>query len=147
MLILEFIIPIFFLFYMYLLIIYLSLVTAFTTLLYSHKMGRNGACLITIGGMGITNILSLFIFIEVGLAACPCYIPVYTWIDFGFYFVEWAHLFDSLTCIMLVVVTSVSFAVHVFSASYMKEDPDLPRFMAYLSLFTFFIAVIMRLSI
>ena len=131
---------------MYLVIIYLSLVTAFTTLLYSHKIGGNGACLITIGGMGITNILSFFIFAEVGLAACPSYIHIFNWIDFGYILVEWAHIFDSLTCTMLVVVTSVSFAVHIFSASYMKEDPDLPRFMAYLSLFTFFMLILVTSS-
>jgi len=127
---------------MYLLIIYLPFVVALATLIFSNKIGRNGACIITIGGMGITNLLSYFIYAEVCLAGSPCFIPLFNWIDIGFIFVEWAHFFDSLTCTMLIAVTLVSFCVHIFSASYMRYDPNLPRFMAYLTLFTFFMIML-----
>jgi len=47
-------------------------------------------------------------------------------------------LFDSLTCIMLLVITLISSLVHIYAVGYMSEDPHLSRFMGYLSLFTFF---------
>lgn len=56
--------------------------------------------------------------------------------------VSFALQFDSLTCIMLIVVTSVSALVHIYSTSYMAGDPHIPRFMSYLSLFTFFMIVL-----
>jgi NADH:ubiquinone oxidoreductase subunit 5 (subunit L)/multisubunit Na+/H+ antiporter MnhA subunit len=51
-------------------------------------------------------------------------------------------LFDSLTVTMLVVVNTVSALVHIYSTSYMDEDPHLPRFMSYLSFFTFFMIIL-----
>jgi NADH:ubiquinone oxidoreductase subunit 5 (subunit L)/multisubunit Na+/H+ antiporter MnhA subunit len=56
--------------------------------------------------------------------------------------ISWGFLFDSLTVTMLVVVTFISTLVHLYSISYMSEDPHLPRFMAYLSLFTFFMLML-----
>jgi NADH:ubiquinone oxidoreductase subunit 5 (subunit L)/multisubunit Na+/H+ antiporter MnhA subunit len=56
--------------------------------------------------------------------------------------VFWGFLFDSLTATMLIVVTFVSTLVHLYSAGYMSEDPHIPRFMSYLSLFTFFMLML-----
>jgi len=56
--------------------------------------------------------------------------------------VSFGLMFDSLTAIMLIVVTSVSTCVHVYSTEYMAGDPHLPRFMSYLSLFTFFMLIL-----
>jgi NADH:ubiquinone oxidoreductase subunit 5 (subunit L)/multisubunit Na+/H+ antiporter MnhA subunit len=50
--------------------------------------------------------------------------------------------YDSLTAVMLIVVTSISTLVHIYSTEYMKGDPHVPRFMSYLSLFTFFMLVL-----
>ena len=58
------------------------------------------------------------------------------------FIIDWGFMFDPLTVIMLVVVNAVSFVVHVYSAGYMGEDPHLSRFMAYLSLFTFFMLIL-----
>ncbi|MEZ0244070.1 MAG: proton-conducting transporter membrane subunit, partial [Sphingomonas sp.] len=63
--------------------------------------------------------------------------PVFTWIGSGDLQIEWALRVDALTAVMLVVITSVSALVHLYSWGYMDEDPDQPRFFAYLSLFTF----------
>jgi NADH:ubiquinone oxidoreductase subunit 5 (subunit L)/multisubunit Na+/H+ antiporter MnhA subunit len=60
----------------------------------------------------------------------------------GGYIIEMGLLFDSLTGIMLIVVTSVSSLVHIYSTSYMEGDPHLCRFMSYLSLFTFFMLIL-----
>ena len=56
--------------------------------------------------------------------------------------INWGFLFDSITAIMLIVVTFVSSLVHLFSTSYMSADPHKSRFMSYLSLFTFFMLVL-----
>ncbi|HUQ25612.1 MAG TPA: NADH-quinone oxidoreductase subunit L, partial [Burkholderiales bacterium] len=69
--------------------------------------------------------------------AKPVVIPVLHWIQSGSLNVDWALRLDSLTAVMLVVVTSVSSLVHLYSWGYMDEDPGQPRFFAYLSLFTF----------
>ena len=63
--------------------------------------------------------------------------PVFTWFTSGTMRVEWALRVDALTAVMLVVVTSVSALVHLYSWGYMDDDADQPRFFAYLSLFTF----------
>jgi NADH:ubiquinone oxidoreductase subunit 5 (subunit L)/multisubunit Na+/H+ antiporter MnhA subunit len=55
---------------------------------------------------------------------------------------SWGFMYDSLTVVMLIVVTSVSLLVHIYSISYMSADPHIPRFMAYLSLFTFFMLML-----
>lgn len=56
--------------------------------------------------------------------------------------VDWGFLFDSLTVVMCCVVTFVSSIVHLYSTEYMAHDPHLPRFMSYLSLFTFFMLIL-----
>jgi NADH-quinone oxidoreductase subunit L len=67
----------------------------------------------------------------------PSVVPVLNWITSGDMHVAWELRVDALTAVMLVVVTSVSSLVHLYSWGYMDEDPDQPRFFAYLSLFTF----------
>ena len=62
---------------------------------------------------------------------------IFKWISSGDLNLNWSIYIDTLTAVMLVVVTSVSFLVHVYSIGYMQHDPDKPRFMGYLSLFTF----------
>jgi NADH-quinone oxidoreductase subunit L len=60
----------------------------------------------------------------------------------GTFKVSWGFLFDSLTVVMLIVVTTISSLVHVYSIRYMEEDPHVPRFMAYLEIFTFFMLIL-----
>ena len=80
---------------------------------------------------------SFIAFYEVGIAGSPCYIQLAPWFTSEFFDATWGFMFDSLTVVMLVVVTFVSTLVHIYSISYMSEDPHLPRFMSYLSIFTF----------
>ncbi len=82
--------------------------------------------------------LSWPIFLQfVGGSAEAQVVPVLDWIRSGDLSVDWALRVDALTAVMLVVVTSVSSLVHLYSWGYMAEDPSQPRFFAYLSLFTF----------
>ena len=64
------------------------------------------------------------------------------WFEVGTFLVQWSLRFDLLTAHMLLTVTGVSFAVHVYSVAYMRADPHLNLFVAYLSLFTFFMLVL-----
>ena len=87
-------------------------------------------------------ILSFIIFYEVALSVSPVYIKLFPWITSSFLTIHWGFLFDSLTVIMLIVVTFISALVHLYSINYMESDPHFPRFMSYLSLFTFFMLIL-----
>lgn len=82
--------------------------------------------------------ISAGIFLEIGLMGgeYPKYI-ISHWVTLGFEKVYWAIFVDQLTAVMFFVVTLVSTIVHIFSAGYMKDDPNYVRYMSYLSLFTF----------
>jgi NADH:ubiquinone oxidoreductase subunit 5 (subunit L)/multisubunit Na+/H+ antiporter MnhA subunit len=64
------------------------------------------------------------------------------WMDSEYFDLDFGLCIDSLTCSMLILVTSVSALVHMYSTGYMSQDPHLPRFMSYLSLFTFFMIIL-----
>ena len=87
-------------------------------------------------------VFSIIIFLDVSHNHTKQIIPLISWISSGDFSVNWALKLDSLTAIMLVVVTVVSSVVHVYSTGYMKEDKSIARFMAYLSLFTFFMLIL-----
>jgi len=82
-------------------------------------------------------VLSWIAFVYVGFGHHDTRVPVLTWINSGGLHVDWALRVDTLTAVMLVVVTTISAFVHLYSIGYMDEDPYRPRFFAYLSLFTF----------
>jgi NADH-quinone oxidoreductase subunit L len=73
----------------------------------------------------------------VALGGQPQHVMVMTWIASGDFKLDWAFKIDTLTAVMLVVVTWVSTIVHIYSVGYMSHDKHPQRFMAYLSLFTF----------
>ena len=70
-----------------------------------------------------------------------------TWIQSGFLNVKWSFLFDTVTSVMLIVVTSISFLVHFYSVEYMEGDPHVSRFFSYLSLFTFFMLILVTVIV
>lgn len=70
------------------------------------------------------------------------YLTLYTWINCGLFVVNWGFVFDSLSVTMLLMVGIVSGTVHFYSVGYMQEDPSLVRFISYLSLFTFFMFIL-----
>ncbi len=127
---------------MYLLIIFLPLIGTIISGLFGSKIGIGGAKQITISCITTTFFLSCFAFYEVGLAGSPCYIELFNWIDSEMFSISWGFMFDSLTVTMLVVVTSISMFVHIYSTEYMAADPHLQRFMSYLSFFTFFMIIL-----
>jgi NADH:ubiquinone oxidoreductase subunit 5 (chain L)/Multisubunit Na+/H+ antiporter, MnhA subunit len=85
----------------------------------------------------ISAFLSIYIFLDVALHSKIYNYKIISWISSGNLEINWSIYIDTLTSVMLVVVTSVSALVHIYSIGYMSHDPDKPRFMSYLSLFTF----------
>ena len=100
--------------------------------------GSQPAEIITTGLLIISALLSWYAFVIVGFQGNTARVAVLNFITSGDLKVDWALRIDSLTAVMLVVVTTVSALVHLYSIGYMAEDPHRPRFFAYLSLFTFF---------
>jgi NADH-quinone oxidoreductase subunit L len=98
--------------------------------------GSSAAELITTVFLFISLILSWIAFAMVGFGQDER-VQVYTWMAVGDLRVDWALRVDTLTAVMLVVVTSISSLVHLYSIGYMAEDPYRPRFFCFLSLFTF----------
>lgn len=127
---------------MYLLILLFPLMSSLICGFYGSYIGKRGAIKLSISCLIITMSLSFCAFYEVGLLGSPCYIKTITWIDSGLFHIDWGFLFDSLTVYMLLVVTIVSTLVHIYSSGYMSNDPHVPRFMSYLSLFTFFMLIL-----
>jgi len=127
---------------MYLLLIFLPLVGSFCAGLFGRKIGPFGASYVTVSCLLLTFCISIFVFYEVSLLNCCVYIKLAPWINSEMLNVDWGFLFDSLTVVMCCVVTFVSSIVHLYSTEYMAYDPHLPRFMSYLSLFTFFMLIL-----
>src|SRR3954469_3563272 len=92
---------------------------------------------VTTGFLFIAMLLSWIAFVRVGFGSGATRMQVANWMTSGDLVVDWAFRIDTLTAVMLVVVTTVSSLVHLYSMGYMHEDPHRPRFFAYLSLFTF----------
>jgi NADH-quinone oxidoreductase subunit L len=99
--------------------------------------GSRAAELITTSLLFVTAALSWFMLVDVGFMHHDARIALLPWINSGDLQVAWALRVDTLTAVMLVVVTTVSSLVHLYSIGYMDEDPYRPRFFGYLSLFTF----------
>ncbi|WP_296680860.1 NADH-quinone oxidoreductase subunit L [Novosphingobium sp.] len=119
-------------------IVFLPLLAAMIAGLGNRALGSVAAKTVTTGALFIACALSWPIFLGfLGGHAEPHVVPVLQWVRSGALSFDWALRVDTLTAVMLVVVTSVSALVHLYSWGYMDEDPDQPRFFAYLSLFTF----------
>ena len=127
---------------MYLLILILPLLSSIFSGLFGRKIGYEGVKIFSCVLMLITLILSINSFIEVVLLDSLIYIKLWSWFNLGMLYNPVTIQFDHMVSSMLILVTSVSFFVHLFSTSYMNGDPHLPRFMSYLSLFTFFMIIL-----
>jgi NADH-quinone oxidoreductase subunit L len=119
-------------------IVFLPLIAALIAGLGQNFIGKVAAKTITTAGLFIACALSWPIFIGFMTGAEKSYVePVLQWVQSGSLKFDWELRVDALTAVMLVVITTVSALVHLYSWGYMEEDPDQPRFFAYLSLFTF----------
>ena len=118
-------------------IIALPLIASIISGFFGRLIGDRSSEIITSLLVSISAIFSVLVLYEVVVNQYQENIIIATWISSGSLEVNWSMKIDSLSAVMLVVVTSVSALVHIYSIGYMSHDPHKPRFMAYLSLFTF----------
>jgi NADH-quinone oxidoreductase subunit L len=122
---------------MYQSILFLPLVGAIFAGFFGRLIGGRSAEVVTTTLVLITALLSWLAFYQVAIEGQETRIEMLRWIESGDLKSFWSLRIDTLTAVMLVVVTTVSGLVHLYSIGYMEEDPHKPRFFAYLSLFTF----------
>ncbi len=118
--------------------IFPPLVAAFIVGLFGRRsLGDRPSQLLTCGAVLLSAVVAIWLFITVALGHQPHTVHLFHWFGSGSFQVDWALRLDTLSVVMIAVVTVVSSMVHVYSVGYMAHDRDIPRFMAYLSLFTF----------
>ncbi len=126
---------------MYLLVLFLPFLNFIFSCLLGRWVGRFVKNIFVFNMLSLT-IISFFLFYEVGVEKCTCYIDLGTWFHLGVLKLNWVFLFDSITSVMILLVVFVSFLVHLYSMDYMNRDPYIIRFLGYLSLFTFFMLML-----
>ena len=127
---------------MYLLVLFFPLIGAVLTGCFGRKIGERGAGILTSSCLVFSLSYSFLIAIEVLFNSTTTYLKLWKWFDSGLFVVFFGFQFDGLVVIMLFVVFIVSTLVHIFSIAYMRGDPHIPRFMTYLSLFTFLLVLL-----
>jgi len=118
-------------------IIFLPLISSFISGFFGKKIGDKNCQILAGLLVSLSAILSLIIFYKVLTQDYNANKLIFNWISSGKFIVNWSIYIDSLTSVMLVVVSLISSIIHFYSIGYMSHDPDKPRFTAYLSLFTF----------
>ena len=119
------------------LVVFLPAIAAAIAGFFQKQVGDRGAQALTTGAVAVAAVLSVTIFLDQLGGGADFVVPLLPWIQSGGFEVTWAIKVDTLTAVMLCVVTIVSAIVHTYSIGYMEEDEAKARFQAYLSLFTF----------
>ena len=117
--------------------VFAPLMGAFVVGVFGRSLGDTVSAWVTTALVLYAAVCSVMLFQDVALAGHVRTIYLAEWINSGDFKVNWALRFDTLTAVMLVVVNGVSSMVHIYAIGYMSHDKSIPRFMAYLSLFTF----------
>ncbi len=118
-------------------ILFLPLIASIISGFFGKLIGDKFSQIITSFFVSISALLSIIIFYKVLTTGYENNLVISTWISSGSLNVNWSIKIDTLSSVMLLVVTSISALVHIYSIGYMSHDPNKPRFMSYLSLFTF----------
>lgn len=122
---------------MLLLIVLTPLLASILTGLFGQKIGKVWAHRLTTGAVGLSFLLSIFVFKVVALDGTVLNQNVYLWAEVDSIKMQFGFLIDNLSVLMMVVVTFVSLMVHIYTIGYMHDDPGYTRFFSYISLFTF----------
>src|ERR1700760_1004111 len=122
---------------MYAAIVFLPILGSIIAGLFGRVIGARASELVTTGLLFVSAALSIVAFNDVALEGHKYIIQIMPWIHSGDFAADWTVRIDTITAVMLVVVTGVSSLVHLYSVGYMHEDLHRPRFFSYLSLFTF----------
>ena len=122
----------------YLAIVLAPLAGAIIAGLGGRYIGRRGAHWVTIIGVGIATVLSLYAYKHIMIDGGEIYnAELYTWLKLGELRLSVGFLVDQLSVTMMVVVSFVSWMIHIYTIGYMRDDPGYQRFFSYISLFTF----------
>ena len=122
----------------YLAIVLSPLIGSVIAGLFGKIIGRGGAHWVTIIGVGIATLLSLIVYKHIVIDGNEAYeATIYTWLSSGSLSLQVGFLIDNLSATMMVVVTFVSWMIHIYTIGYMHDDPGYQRFFSYISLFTF----------
>jgi NADH-ubiquinone oxidoreductase chain 5 len=127
---------------MYLSILIFPLLASFVSGFMGRKIGITGSHIITCTCLSISSLLATIAFYEVGICGSPVSVYLFNWIDSEFMSISWEFLFDQLTVSMFIPVLYISTLIHIYTTSYLAEDPHNQRFFSYLSLFTFFMLLL-----
>src|ERR1700710_609534 len=100
---------------MYILILYLPFISFLLLSIFGRFFGKNGSSLIAIFSMLLSFIFSLIVFYEIALSHSNCIINLFPWLNVGFLNINWCLLFDTLTVVMLFIITFISLLVHLYS--------------------------------
>ena len=125
-----------------LLVVFVPLLAAAVAGFCGRTIGDRAAQLITCGALVASMVLGILLFRAILAQSGAQVVPIANWITAGGVDVDWSLRLDTLSGVMILVVTIVSAMVHVYSVGYMAHDPGIPRFMSYLSLFTFFMLML-----
>jgi len=117
--------------------IFAPLVGAIIAGFFGRALGHRASAIIACVLVGVAMVSGWVVFYEVAILGQPRTLEIMTWFDSGAFEASWALRFDALTAVMVLVVTTCSLLIHIYSIGYMERDPGVPRFFAYLSLFTF----------
>ena len=110
--------------------------------IFGRVFGREGSGFFSILLVFLSFLLSIFSFYEVVLSGTVVSLTLFQWTLIDVYSINFGLLFDALSVSMLIIITGISSFVHLYSLGYMSHDPHISRFMSYLSLFTFFMLVL-----
>ncbi len=125
-------------------IVFLPLLGSIISGFFGKKLGDKKSEILTSTFISISAILSFFIFYQVIAENYSSNKIIFKWINSGDFIVNWSIYIDPLSSVMLVMVSLISSIIHFYSIGYMSHDPHKPRFMSYLSLFTFSMLIIFR---
>ncbi len=127
---------------MYSAIVFLPLLGAITAGLFGRWLGDRGARWAATGPLLLAAVLAAVAVVQVTQGGQPRSVEVMRWIVSGNFEVSWTLRYDSLSAVMAAMVTLVSSMIHLYSFGYMAHDRSIPRFFSYLSLFTFFMLML-----
>jgi len=118
--------------------VFLPLLGAFIAGFFGRVIGDRGAQLVTCSFLVAAAIISIYLFYDVAIQGHDRVVELFTWFDSGGFEASWAIRLDTLSAVMLIVVNVCSSMIHIYSIGYMSHDKSIPRFFAFLSIFTFF---------
>jgi NADH-quinone oxidoreductase subunit L len=124
------------------LVVFLPLLAAAIAGFFGRAIGDRASQIVTCGGLLLSMAFGIGMFPDILRHESAQIVPIASWISAGGVEVDWALRLDTLSGVMILVVTIVSAMVHVYSVGYMAHDSGIPRFMSYLSLFTFFMLML-----